>query len=84
MTITTVVQLFLIEKIQRLSLKPCEWYLSRECSPNIKQVKRKQAEIAKYNGTNPPYGYQFNGDDKTSLIIKKNADKIVRYILMNA
>ena len=50
------------------------------CSQNIKQVKRKQAEIGKYNGSNPPYGYQFNGDDKTSLIIDKNAAKIVRYI----
>ena len=50
------------------------------CSQNIKQVMRKQAEAGKYHGSIPPFGYQFNGNDKTSLLLDKEASPIIRLI----
>ena len=50
------------------------------CSQNTKQVLRKSAETGKYRGSIPPYGYQFMGDCKTSLILDPEAAKVVRLI----
>lgn len=50
------------------------------CSKNIKQVLRKSAEAGKYKGSIPPYGYQFMGDCKTSLILDPESAKVVRLI----
>lgn len=50
------------------------------CSQNIKQVLRKSAEAGKFKGSIPPYGYQFRGDSKTSLILDPEAAKVVRLI----
>lgn len=50
------------------------------CSRNIKQVLKKQAEAGKYHGSFPPFGYQFKGEDKTSLWVDEEACLIVRFI----
>lgn len=50
------------------------------CSQNIKQVLRKCAEAGKYHGSIPPFGYRFNGTDKTSLLVDEDASWIVRTI----
>ncbi len=52
----------------------------RICSQNIKQTKRKQAEIGKYQGTIPTYGYQFQGTDRSALILDKEVSWVVRLI----
>lgn len=50
------------------------------CSRNIRQVMRKQAEAGKYHGSMPPYGYMFNGEDRTSLLMDKDVSWVVRLI----
>jgi site-specific DNA recombinase len=53
------------------------------CSQNIKQALKKRDETGKYKGSVPPFGYQFDGTDKSSLIIDKETAEIVRYIFDN-
>ncbi|GAA6410244.1 recombinase family protein [Blautia hominis] len=50
------------------------------CSKNIKQVRRKLDELGRFTGSIPPYGYQFNGDDKTSLLLDTEVAQVVRRI----
>ena len=50
------------------------------CSQNIKQVMRKQAEMGKYHGPMPPYGYMFKNGDKTVLFLDKEVSGNVRFI----
>lgn len=50
------------------------------CSQNVKQVLRKFAEAGKYKGPIPPYGYQFMGNVRTSLVLDQEAAKVVRLI----
>lgn len=50
------------------------------CSQNIKQVMRKQAEMGKYHGAMPPYGYMFKNSDKTVLFLDKEVSGNVRFI----
>ncbi len=52
----------------------------RFCSQNIKQIKRKQAEAGKYQGTIPTYGYRFQGTDRSTLVLDKEVSWIVRLI----
>ncbi len=50
------------------------------CSQNIKQVMRKQAEMGKYHGPMPPYGYMFKNGDRTVLFLDKEVSGNVRFI----
>ena len=52
----------------------------RICSQNIKQTKRKQAETGKYQGVIPTYGYQFQGTDRSTLVLDKEVSWVVRLI----
>lgn len=52
----------------------------RICSQNIKQTKRKQAETGKYQGAIPTYGYQFQGTDRSALVLDKEVSWVVRLI----
>lgn len=49
-------------------------------SKNIKKSIRKRGEKGKFNGSMPPFGYLFKGDDHTSLIIDIEVSWIIRYI----
>lgn len=50
------------------------------CSQNIKQVMRKQAEMGKYHGAVPPFGYRFPENSKTELLVDEEAAQTVRLI----
>lgn len=50
------------------------------CSKNIKQVLRKQAEMGKYHGAVPPFGYRFPENCRTELLLDEEAAEIVKCI----
>lgn len=50
------------------------------CSKNVKQVMRKNAEMGKYHGAVPPFGYKFPEGCRTALLIDEEAAKTVRLI----
>ena len=51
------------------------------CSENIKKVMYQLGEQGKYNGAIPPYGYMFNGNDKTSLLLDREVSWVVRLVI---
>lgn len=51
------------------------------CSKNIKKVMYQLGEQGKYNGPIPPYGYMFNGNDKTSLLLDREVSWVVRLVI---
>src|SRR5699024_12147093 len=50
------------------------------CSKNIKEVMRKNAEMGRYHGAVPPFGYKFPEGCRTALLIDEEAAKTVRLI----
>lgn len=50
------------------------------CSQNIKKVMRKRAEMGKYSGSMPPYGYMFKNGDRTVLFLDEEVSGNVRFI----